>query len=265
MKTVRVAHVATVDLTVRFLLLPQLRRLRDEGYDVTAISAPGPWLDDIEAEGIRFIPWTSATRAWDPRADVRAFRELLHILRRERFDLVHTHNPKPGVIGRIAARIAGTPCVVNTVHGLWAMPEDRLAKRVAVLGAEAVAARASDLELYQSEADVRWARRTWVVPRGRSRLLGNGTDVERFDRAAIDDAAVAAFRKELGLGDGLVVGTVGRLVAEKGYRELFEAATSVRRAHPDVRFLALGDPDPSKPDSISVDEIERAREHVVFA
>jgi glycosyltransferase involved in cell wall biosynthesis len=131
--TIRVAHVATVDLTVRFLLLSQLRRLRDEGYDVTAISAPGPWVGEIEAEGIRFVPWTSATRAWDPRADARAFAELLRTFRRERFDVVHTHSPKPGVLGRIAARAAGVPCVVNTVHGYWATPEDRPARRVPVM------------------------------------------------------------------------------------------------------------------------------------
>ena len=62
----RVAHVATVDLSLRFLLLPQLRALRDTGFDVTTISAPGPWVPEIEAEGIRHIPWPHATRAWDP-------------------------------------------------------------------------------------------------------------------------------------------------------------------------------------------------------
>src|SRR2546421_432034 len=125
MNTVRVAHLTTVDLTLRFLLLPQLRRLRDEGYDVTTISAPGPWVGELREEGFRHVPWNHATRSWDLRADVKAFAELVRILRRERFDLVHTHNPKPGIMGRIAARLVGTPCVVNTVHGLYATPEDR--------------------------------------------------------------------------------------------------------------------------------------------
>ena len=64
--------------------------------------------------------------------DLLAFAELYRLFRRERFDLVHTHNPKPGVMGRIAARSAGVPCVVNTVHGLYATPDDRLARRVPV-------------------------------------------------------------------------------------------------------------------------------------
>ena len=76
----RTAHVATVDLTHRFLLLPQLVALRDAGHDVTAIGASGPWVPEIEKEGIRYVPWTSVTRAWDPGADMRAFVELVAIL-----------------------------------------------------------------------------------------------------------------------------------------------------------------------------------------
>src|SRR6185503_5743754 len=114
----------------------------------------------------------------DPMEDVRAFHELVQILRRERFDLVHTHNPKPGILGRIAARRVGVPCVVNTVHGLYAIPTAPLAKRAAVLSAEWFAARFSDLELYQSEEDMAWALKRRVATPSRTVLLGNGTDLE---------------------------------------------------------------------------------------
>jgi glycosyltransferase involved in cell wall biosynthesis len=213
----RVAHLTTTDLTLRYLLLGQLRRLAAEGYQVTGISAPGPNGAALEAEGIRFVPWRNATRAWNPVADVKALAELVALLRRERFDLVHTHNPKPGVLGRVAARAAGVPLVVNTVHGLYATPEDRLRKRAAVLGAEWLAGRCSDLELYQSEEDLRWAARLRLARRGRSHLLGNGTDVGHFDPARVPPERAAALRRELGIpADAVVVGGVGRLVAEKG-------------------------------------------------
>ena len=263
---VRVAHLTTTDLTLRYLLLGQLRRLREEGYEVTGISAPGPNTAAIEAAGIRHLAWRNATRSWNLGADLRAFAELVRLLRRERFDLLHTHNPKPGVIGRVAARLARVPLVVNTVHGLYATPEDRLAKRVPVLGLEGLAARCSDLELYQSEEDLRWARRIRLVPAGRSELLGNGTDLKRFDPDRVEPERVAALRAELGLSGGaLVVGAVGRLVAEKGYRELFAAARAVRRRHPEVRFLVVGSPDLDKADAISEAELAAAAADVCFA
>jgi glycosyltransferase involved in cell wall biosynthesis/ribosomal protein S18 acetylase RimI-like enzyme len=262
----RVAHVTTVDLTIRTILLGQLRRLREAGFDVTTISAPGPWVPEIRAEGFVHLPWTSATRAWDPLSDVRALVELVRILRAGDFDLVHTHTPKAGVLGRFAARAAGVPRVVNTVHGFYATPEDPMSKRLPVLALEWLAARASDLEFFVSEEDLRWARRIGLASSMRSVLLGNGVDLDWFDAPRVPASRVARLRSELGIPEeALVVGTVGRLVAEKGVREFVQAARQVRRTMPGVVFLAVGAPDRDKPDALSREEAAAAGAHVVFA
>lgn len=261
----RVAHVATIDLTVHALLLPQLRALRDAGYEVTAVSAPGPFVPLVKAEGIRHVPWPHATRAWDPRSDLLALRELTAILRRHRFHILHTHNAKPGVMGRIAGRLVGIPCVANTVHGFDATPDDPIAKRVAFMGAERLAAMFSDVELYQSRADLQRAVRTALVPPSKAVFLGNGTDLSRFDPDRVGSGAGASLRKEAGIeGDAVVVGMIGRLVGEKGYRELFRAARIVREQCPAVRFVVVGDRDPAKADGISEAEIAEASGDVLF-
>ncbi|HEV2950870.1 MAG TPA: glycosyltransferase, partial [Actinomycetota bacterium] len=253
---IRLAHVASLDLTHRFLLLPQLRRLRDEGYDVTAISAPGPHVPALEAEGIRHLPLRHVTRAWDPIADARLAKELHDVFRSERFDLVHTHNPKPGVIGRPAARTAGVPVVVNTVHGYYATPEDRARRRIPVMALERSAARFSDLEFFQSREDMDWALRSRLVPPSRARHLGNGIDLRRFAPPRSGSPRAAELRAELGIPDDApVVGTVGRLVAEKGLRELLEAAVRVRGRFPEVRFLAVGPDDAVKADAMGIAEM----------
>jgi glycosyltransferase involved in cell wall biosynthesis len=250
-------------VTLWVLLRDQLFHLRDEGFEVTGISAPGPWVAALEAEGIRHLSWPHATRSWNPRADGRAFLELLAILRRERFDVVHTHNPKPGVLGRLAARAGRVPCVLNTVHGLYAMPEDRLTKRVPVLAMEWVAARCSDLELYVSQEDLAWARRIRLVRPGRSELVSNGIDMAHFDPLAVAPQRALELRRALGIGEGsLVVGTVGRLVAEKGFREFVAAARAIQAERSDVRFLSVGAPDPEKADAIGEQELEAAGPYV---
>lgn len=265
MDRIRVAHVTTIDLSLRFLIFKQLTRLRDEGFDVSTISAAGPWVADLEREGIRHIPWPHATRAWNPRADVAALRDLYAIFRHERFHLVHTHTPKAGVMGRIAARRTGVPCVVNTVHGLYATREDRARKRVPIVAVEWLAARFSDLEMYVSREDLDWARRIRLVPESRSMLLGNGIDLSFFDPAAVPAKRLSQLREEFGIPDGtLLVGTVARLVAEKGYRELFAAAKEVRARFPHVRFVAVGDVNREKPDSLTEEEIAQAREDFIF-
>lgn len=262
----RVAHVTTIDVTLRNLLLAQLVALRGEGFEVTGISAPGPFVRDLTAAGIRHIEWPHATRSWNPRADARAFFELVGIFKRERFDLVHTHNPKPGVLGRLAARAAGTPCIANTVHGLYATPDDRLRKRLPVLAAERAAARCSHIELYQSEEDLVWARRIGLVSTEQSALLGNGCDLTRLNPSNVDAARIEGLRSELGVAPGdVMVVSIGRLVAEKGFRELFSAAAQVRKESPRARFVIVGPADPDKADSLPAAELDAAREHVVLA
>jgi glycosyltransferase involved in cell wall biosynthesis/ribosomal protein S18 acetylase RimI-like enzyme len=259
----KVAHLATTDMTVKHLLLPQLVHLRGEGWDVSAISAEGPWVKQIEAAGIRHVAWASATRRWDPAADVRAFAELIAILRRERFDVLHCHNPKPGFLGRLAGRIVGVPTIINTVHGFWATPEDRARRRWPVMGAEWLAGRWSRLELYQSQEDLAWAERTGIAVPGRSRLLGNGVDLRLFDPRASRPHREQV-RRDLGIPlDAVVVGTVGRIVIEKGYRELLAAADRIRAKHPDVWFLLVGEPDRDKDDLLAPAELERLDRVVV--
>ena len=133
------------------------------------------------------------------------------------------------------------------MHGLYATPEDRLRRRGPVLAAEWIAARCSDLELYQSAEDLAWARRLHVARPGRSLHLGNGIDLSRFTPGRAGEERVRKLRAELGIGeDELVVGTVGRMVREKGYAELFEAAREVRARVPNARFVVVGERDPDE-------------------
>jgi glycosyltransferase involved in cell wall biosynthesis len=252
---VKVAYLTTIDLSLRFLVLPQLTALRDEGHDVIGISAPGPWVADLERAGIRHVPIESATRAMDLRADVRSARELWAVLRRERPDVLHTHTPKAGVYGRVLGRLAGVPVVVNTVHGLYATPTDPLAKRLAVYSLEAVAARFSDAELVLNPEDFDLMRRTGITRR--ARVIGGGVDLGRFDPGRVSDAQRVQMRAVLGVPpEQLLLGAVGRLVAEKGYPELFEAFRRLDRER--FALVVAGADDPDKPDALPPEVRARA-------
>jgi glycosyltransferase involved in cell wall biosynthesis len=258
----KVAHLTTVDVSLRFLLLAQLRAIRDAGGEAIGISAPGPHVAALEREGIRHIPLVSSTRSSDPIADVRAARDLYRILRRERVDVLHTHNPKPGVYGRIVGRLARVPIVVNTVHGLYATDDDAWPKRAVVYALEGLAARFSDAELVQNPEDLALMER-WHLATN-ARLLGNGVDVTRFDIARLPPEARRAARASIGARDDtVVVGTVGRLVAEKGYAELFQAVATL---DPDRYLLVVaGTEDRDKPDALSPAIVAAARDRgVVF-
>ena len=251
----RLLHVTTTDMSLELLLGPQLRAFQEAGFEVHTASAAGPFVGALQADGIVHHPLQHATRATDVRADARAFMELYRLFRRLRPDIVHTHNPKPGVYGRIAARLARVPLVVNTQHGLYAQLTDRWVRRLPVYFLERVAACFSHVELVQNEEDLATLRRL-RVPARKLELLGNGIDLERF-RPRPDIRTEV--RRELGVPeDQLVVGAVGRLVWEKGYAELFEAATAILASRDDVVFVVAGPFDPDKGDPLGADDVAAA-------
>jgi lipopolysaccharide/colanic/teichoic acid biosynthesis glycosyltransferase/glycosyltransferase involved in cell wall biosynthesis len=252
----RIAHLTTVDVSLRYLLLPQLTAVIDGGGQAIGISAPGPYVAELEAAGIRHIALESSTRSMNVIADLKSAVELWRILRRERPDVLHTHNPKPGIYGRIVGRLAGVPVVVNTVHGLYASDDDRRAKRLVVYGLEALAARFSHAELVQSPEDVELLRRYHLTPRRKLTSLGNGVDLARFDRSRLPPRTRETVRAELGVDDDdVVIGIVGRLVAEKGYPELFEAARSLG---PRCVLVVAGPDDPEKADALDRELVNEA-------
>lgn len=245
-------HVTTVDMSLELLLGPQLEGLVRAGYDVVGASAPGPYVEAFTRRGIRHISLAHATRSMALTEDARALAELVRLFRRLRPSIVHTHTPKAGVYGRVAARLARVPVVVNTVHGLYALPDDPWPKRAAVYGLERLAATCSHAELLVSAED-RVTLRRLRVPDERLTVIGNGIDLDRFDPATIDADERAAARRELGASsdDDVVVGLVGRLVREKGYPEVFQAAASLREHHPELRIAVIGPDEPGKADALT--------------
>ncbi len=256
MATPRLLHLTTTDISLELLLGPQLGAFADAGYEVIGAAAPGIFVAAIEARGVRFEPLEHATRSMALGADLRAAREVYRLFQRLQPAIVHTHTPKPGVYGRLAARAARVPVVVNTVHGLYAQPGDRWLKRVGVYSLERLAATASHAELVQNPEDLEVLRRL-RVPEDRLQLLGNGIDLTRFRPPGPGERS--EIRTELGIGRAeVIVGTVGRLVGEKGYHELFAAAEGLRSRAPEARLVVIGPHEPGKADAVDPEAIERA-------
>jgi glycosyltransferase involved in cell wall biosynthesis len=247
--TLTVAHVTTVDMSLRYLLLNQLRFLQERGYRVLGVSSPGPDVHFVEEAGIRHIA-VPMTRRMSPLADLKAVQDLARVFARERVDIVHTHTPKPGLLGQMAARLVGVPVVVNTIHGFYFHDHMKPLPRRFFILMEQLAAAHSDAILSQNPEDIRTAIDEHIAPPMLLSPLGNGIDLSRFTPDAVFANGRAATRAELGFGAGdVVVGFVGRLVEEKGLPELFDAVVRLRERHPHVKLLVIGPEDHDKPDA----------------
>ncbi len=248
---VKVAHITTVDLSLRYLLLNQLQSLQQVGYEVTGISSPGPDVPVLEATGIRHLS-VPMSRNFTPLADLVSLWRLYRVLRRERFTIVHTHTPKPGLLGQLAARIAGVPIVINTLHGFYFHDHMPAFWRRFYIVTEKIAALCSDTILSQNSEDIETAIQEKICTPEKIMHLGNGIDIERFKRSNIDRHRIEQLRKQFKLDTNThIVGFVGRLVAEKGIFELFQAAKIIKEQYSEIKFLFIGPIDKKKSDAIS--------------
>ena len=221
----KVVEVANVDFSLRHFVLPLMRGIRARGHEVVGVAADGALLADVRAEGFRVEPAPFVRRV-SPLAQLRAFRALVALLRRERPDLVHAHMPISGFLARLAARAAGVPRVAYTCHGFLFNQPAPWPRRAASLLIEWLAGRMTDVFLTVSEEEAGDARRLGIARRASP--VGNGRDPALFHP---DPAARVRIRAELGVAtDRVVIAAVSRLVRHKGYPELIAAMAQVAGA-----------------------------------
>jgi glycosyltransferase involved in cell wall biosynthesis len=263
----RVLHVATVDLSLRFLLLPQLLALKREGFEVWTASSPGAHVGEIARAGIRHVAVPMTRRLLSPMRDTRALLSLTKLLRRERFDIVHTHTPKAGLLGRLAARIAGVPLIVHTNHGFLFTTDSPPLRRCFFTTIERLGNRFSQLIFSVNKEDIDIAVKLGLCEPGQMIHLGDGgigVNIRIFDPRCFDEERRKQIRSELGLShDTFVVGFVGRIVAEKGILELITAVAFLRQQSYRIDLLVVGPIDTAKRDHVNVPQLG-LREGVVF-
>ena len=247
----KICHITTVDLSVRFLLLNQLRYLQDKGMQVHVACSDGEWLPQVEAEGIT-AHRIEMKRFIAPASDLSALFSLYRLFRRERFDIVHLHTPKASLLGAIAAKLAGVSRVVYTIHGFYIRDGMARFQREFYLFWERVIASCVDVALSQNRSDVNTAKREGLYQKKKILFLGNGIDVARFSPSDRLQEVRMKIRRSLGLPQEChVVGIVARLVREKGLHELLEAVKMLSRDFPDIRLLVIGPRDETKTDGLS--------------
>lgn len=230
--------VGITDPQTCLTLTGRLRALGDAGFQVTLVSSPGELLERTAAnEGVKSIA-IPMRRGIAPLADLLVLVRLWLLLRRLKPELTEFSTPKAGLMGNLAARLAGVPVRVYMLRGLK-LERSTGFKRWLLLTAERVAAGCAHVVLCNSPSLRAEALALNIAPDAKLHLLGtgstNGVDVEHFSPGR------SSVRAHLGMaGDALVVGFAGRLTRDKGVPELIEAFDRILQAMPDVQLLLVG-------------------------
>jgi len=250
-KKIKICHIASIDFTLRFMLLNKLRFLRNQGYEVYTVCSFGKWVKDIEKEGIK-VKTIKFKRKISPISDLIALFKLYFYFRKEKFDIVHTHTPKPELLGQLAAKISGVSIIINTNHGFYFQKRDSYMKRKFFILIEKIAAKCSTLIFSVNRKDIRTAIEEKICSPDLIKYLGRDIDTQRFNSKKFSKEFILAKKKQLGINPSKkIIGIVGRLVEEKGYLELFEAFKKVLEKFPNTLLLIIGPKEPEKKDAIS--------------
>ncbi len=218
--------------------------LCQRGHDVTLLAGPetgpeGSLWDRARAGGYRLEAVEPLVRTVSPWRDWRCRRELRRRLTALRPDVVHTHSSKAGVLGRLAARDAHVGLIVHTIHGMSFNRTQRRPVRWLFRRLERHCGRFTDGFICVADAMTAQAVAAGIAPAGKFTTIYSGLEIERFDPTRCDRRAV---RDGWGFGeDAIVVGTVARLFAGKGYEYLIPAMKAAVRQEPRLRFVWVGD------------------------
>lgn len=225
--------------------------MRERGFDVVAISSPGPELDAFgEREGVRVVG-VPMPRRITPLRDLASLLRLWRALSELNPDIVHAHTPKGGLLGMLAGTLAGAPVRIYHMRGLPLMTATGF-KAVLLTATEKVSCALAHEVLCVSHSlrDVALERRLCGPDRIRVLGAGSGQGVDargRFDPAR-SAGARERVRAELGIPtDALVYGFIGRIVRDKGIVELAEAWPQLREQLPTAHLVLAGVREPQDP------------------
>jgi glycosyltransferase involved in cell wall biosynthesis len=223
-----------------------VRGLDKRRYHVDIAVGDGSELDafgPLEDVGVHVVP--ELVRDPNPWKDLVALVKLARLIRRGRYQIVHTHTAKAGFLGRLAAALVGSPIIVHTVHGVTFHEQIPRFQRGFYLLLERVAARFTHQFVAVGEDVKNIYLRSGIGEAQAYETIYSGMPLEDFLTAGrMGDPEREALRAELGVGPGeQVVAMAARLEARKGHIYLFQAVQRLMDRHPGLRVWILGDGD----------------------
>jgi glycosyltransferase involved in cell wall biosynthesis len=235
----KLIRVTTVPDSLRGMLSGQLKFMSSK-YEVIAVSSDGQMLNEVQIhEGVKVVPINMA-RTISPFKDLKALIQLCILFKNEKPFIVHTHTPKAGILGMIAAKLVGVPHRFHTVAGLPLLLANgnkrkvlNLVEKVTYSCASKVFPNSFGLKEIIIEHDFCDFSKLKVLANGSS----NGINTKYFDPSLFPEDEKHELKRNLGIdSNDLVFIFIGRLVSDKGINEMINA---FKRLNNEVALLKL--------------------------
>lgn len=239
----KIIRITTIPGSLAILLKGQLEYMSDY-YKVIGVSSSGEEIKTVEEqEGIE-THVVEMTRNISPIQDLKSAYQLYKYLKKEKPFIVHTHTPKAGTLGMLAARFARIPNRLHTIAGLPLLEATGAKRKLLNLVEKVTYANATlilpnSFGLMEIIKDHKFTndKKLKIIGKGSS----NGIDTEYFKKSNISQKQQKTLKQELNISDDdFVFIFVGRLVADKGINELISAFSTISKTNTKIKFLLVG-------------------------
>ena len=248
-KPIRVVHIITrliLGGAQENTIASAIGQHRDPRFDVTLLcgvdeAGEGNMFGEAVRAGLKTVVLPSLVREIRPLSDLKALVDIYRFLRKGSFTIVHTHSSKAGILGRLAARAAGVPVIVHTLHGLVFHEFQSAWKNRVYIVLKRICAPLTDTIVSVSDRVAQTAISRGIGRPEQHVTIFSGIELDLFlsvrHRLSVEEAKVRA-----GIPPGApVVGKIARLFPLKGHAQFMEVAAAIAAEMPDVWFLLVGD------------------------
>ena len=245
MSRIKLMRITTIPLSLDKLLTGQLYFMKANGFDVIAVSSYGKEIESIKHREKCNVYVVEMSRTITPFKDLVSLWKMIRLLKTEKPQIVHTHTPKAGLIGMLAAWFCRVPVKLHTVAGLPLMETKGIKRQVLIL-IEKLTYACADFVYPNSFELKKYIQQNNFVPGKKLKIIANGTsngiDIDHFKKnATIRDHAML-IRNELNISSAdLVFIFIGRIVKDKGINELVQAFHQLNKKYTHAKLLLVGD------------------------
>jgi len=240
----KLIRITTIPMALHVLLPGQMKFMSENGFKVIMISADGENLDKvIENEKCQHII-VPMTRKITPWQDLLCLFQLIKIFRKEKPDIVHSHTPKAGLLGMMAAKISGIKIRIHTVAGLPLMEESGLKyallkqiEKITYSVANHVWPNSNSLYNFIKKNNFADAYKLKVIGQGST----NGVSITRFNKETLDKNFLTVIKGNINYDTASVyLLYIGRLVKHKGIVELVNVFSLLKKNYPHLKLILVG-------------------------
>lgn len=248
----KILRITTITHSLHLLLRGQLKFLKQNGYKVYVASNTSDEVKFIESnEGVKHfsIPFT---RKFNPFYDLLSLYYTIRLINYLKPDIVHTHSPKAGIVGMLAAFICNVPVKLHTVAGLPLMETKGLKMKILIY-IEKLTYKLADYVLPNSYNLLSYIQKNiYSKSNNKLKVIGhgssNGINLNYFNQESFDTAYIKEKKKELGIRNtDVVISFVGRLVSYKGINELIESFLDLNIIYTNLKLVLVGPLEPLNP------------------